>query len=400
MVQFANRWKAMERSCETLSSVMRSMTDPTVTSFGGGAPAREALPVDLVREIANDVLTRDSRGLEALQYGNAKGIQDLREAIVDVLLKPKGLDTTPDNVIVSAGGIEAVYLVCAMLLNPGDVILVESPSFFHCIMTFEMFEAKCIACETDENGLVMEDVERKIKEYNPKMIYTVPTFQNPTGVTMCEERRKRLAELASQYDVIVLEDDPYRDIRFSGTDLKPIKAYDTTGNVIMANSLSKIFSPGSRLGYVVADDKYIQKLCDAKTATNTHTNTLCQVIAAEFFKRGYYPAHRERICDLYRERCKLMLDCIEKYFPEGTHHTVPEGGLYTWVTLPEGYNTTELLQESVKSCKIIFVAGEGCFVEGNGAGSRCMRLNFASAYPETIETGIKALGELICAQKK
>ena len=198
----------MAHSCETMANVMRSMTDPTVTSFGGGAPAREALPVDIVREIANDVLTRDSRGLEALQYGNARGVQDLREAIVDVLLKPKGLDTTANNVVISGGGIEAVWLVCAMLLNPGDVILVESPTFFHCVMTLEMFEAKCIACETDENGLVMEDVERKIKEYNPKMIYTVPTFQNPTGVTMNEERRKRLAELASQYDVIVLEDDP------------------------------------------------------------------------------------------------------------------------------------------------------------------------------------------------
>lgn len=400
MERFANRWKSMEKSCKILADIVNSMTDPNVVSFGGGAPAKEALPVDIVREICNDVLTKEGRGLEALQYGNARGVKDLREAIVDVLLKPKGLDTTADHLVITAGGIEAVYLVCAMLLNPGDVILVESPSFFHCVMSFEMFEARCIACETDENGLVMEDVEAKIKEYHPKMIYTIPTFQNPTGITMSEERRKRLAEIASAYDVMVLEDDPYRDIRFTGEDLKPIKAFDKTGNVILANSLSKIFSPGARLGYVVADEQFIQKLCDAKTGINTHTNVMAQVLAAEFFKRGYYPEHQKKISNLYRERCKLMLDCIDKYFPEGTVHTMPEGGLYTWVTLPEGYNTTEILQRSMETCKIIFVAGETCFVEGNGKGSRCMRLNFASAQPETIQSGIKKLGELICSMAK
>ncbi|WP_317855780.1 PLP-dependent aminotransferase family protein [Chakrabartyella piscis] len=400
MKEFAKRWDTMQRSCDTLKIVINSMTDPNVLSFGGGAPAKEALPVDIVHEIANDVLTEGSRGLQALQYGTAKGLLDLREGIVESLLAPKGIPATADDLVITGGGMEAVCIICATFLNPGDVILVESPTFFHCMMTFEMYEAKCIPCATDENGLVMEDVEAKIKEYHPKMIYTIPTFQNPTGITMSAERRKRLAELAAEYDVLVLEDDPYRDIRFIGEDVPAIKSFDTSGNVIMANSLSKIFSPGSRLGYIVADQRFQQKFCDAKTAMNTHTNVLCQVLASEFFKRGYYPDHHKKICDLYRERREFMLKCIDEHFPEGTKHTYPEGGLYTWVELPEGYNTTELLAESLNTCKIVFVAGEGCFAEGNGYGSRYMRLNFASVPMEIIASGIQQLGEMICAYPK
>ena len=286
----------------------------------------------------------------------------------------------PENILMINGSQQGLDLAGKLFLDPGDLVVCEDPTYTAALSTFRSYECGFLPIETDDDGMILEDLERKLAA-NPraKLIYVIPTFQNPTGITMSEERRKRLAEIASAYDVMVLEDDPYRDIRFTGEDLKPIKAFDKTGNVILANSLSKIFSPGARLGYVVADEQFIQKLCDAKTGINTHTNVMAQVLAAEFFKRGYYPEHQKKISDLYRERCKLMLDCIDKYFPEGTVHTMPEGGLYTWVTLPEGYNTTEILQRSMETCKIIFVAGETCFVEGNGKGSRCMRLNFASA---------------------
>ena len=200
--------------------------------------------------------------------------------------------------------------------------------------------------------------------------------------------------------MIILEDDPYRDIRYSGSDLLPIKAFDQTGHTVLANSFSKIFSPGSRLGYVLANDEITSRLFDAKTATNSHTSMLPQVICAEFFKRGYYPAHHKMICDLYRERRDIMIECIDKYFPEGTKRTFPDGGLFTWAELPEGINTTELLAEAVTNpdVKVAYVAGEGFFTEGNGAGSNCMRISFGNAAPEKIRTGIERLGRLICSK--
>ena len=170
-----------------------------------------------------------------------------------------------------------------------------------------MFEARCVGVAMDDNGLIPEDLERKIRQCHPKMIYVIPTFQNPSGRTLSLERRKAVAELAAKYDVLVLEDDPYRDIRYSGEDLPPIKHFDTTGHVVMVGSFSKIFSPGSRLGYVVADTETIQHLVDVKSATNSHTSMLPQILCAEFFKRGCYPAHHQMICDLYRRRRDVML---------------------------------------------------------------------------------------------
>lgn len=395
MTEFAKRIKTMEKSANIIRNLFKAMGDPETISFGGGSPAKEALPVDIVREIANDVLTVEKRGIEALQYGPPEGALDLREIVVNDLLKPKGLETTIDNVIIGAGGLEAMNLICQLYINPGDIMLVESPTFVHCVEIFEMFEAKCIACEMDENGLIMEDVEAKIKQYNPKIVYTIPTFQNPTGITMSIERRKKLAELGSKYDVIILEDDPYRDIRYSGEDLPPIKSFDKTGHTILANSFSKIFSPGSRLGYIVASKEIIDKLFEIKTATNSHTGMISEVLCAEFFKRGYYPEHHKKICDLYRERRDKMMECIEKYLPEGTKHTYPDGGLFTWVELPNEINTTELLVEATNDYKVAYVAGEGFFVEGGGKGSNCMRVSFSAVPHDKIEEGIKRLGKLI-----
>lgn len=374
------------------------MNDPDLISFGGGAPAKEALPIDLVREITNDVMRRDKRGVEALQYGSVMGLSDLREVVVNDLLKPKGVEAKADNVLITSGGLEAMNLLCQLYIEPGDIILVESPTFVHCVEIFEMFQARCIGVDMDDDGMVLEDLEAKILRYKPKMVYIIPTFQNPSGRTLSLDRRKKVAELGSKYDVIVLEDDPYRDIRYSGKDLLPIKAFDETGHTILANSFSKIFSPGSRLGYILASDEVTAKLFDAKTATNSHTSMLPQVICAEFFKRGYYPAHHKMICDLYRERRDTMIECIDRFFPKGTKRTFPDGGLFTWAELPGGINTTELLVESTSNpeVKVAFVAGEGFFIEGGGKGNNCMRISFGAVEPERIKIGVERLGNLIC----
>ncbi len=394
MVKYAERIKTMEKTGKIIRNLFNAMTDPETISFGGGAPAREALPVDIVRQITDEVMRVDSRGVTALQYGDPLGLEDLRQVVVDYLLKPKGVIADPDQVLITTGGIETMNLICQIFIDPGDVILVESPTFVHCVEIFQMFQAKCVAVETDECGMVPGDLEKKIKAYHPKVIYVVPTFNNPTGVTTTTERRQAIAELGSRYDVIVLEDDPYRDIRYSGEDLPPIKTFDKTGNTVMANSFSKIFSPGSRLGYVVATKELISLFYQIQTATVSVTSTLSQVICAEFFKRGYYPAHHRMICDLYRERRDTMMACFDKYFPASVKHTFPDGGMFTWVTCPPEIDTTALLPEA-EAHKVAYVAGEGFYVEGNGKGRNCMRMSFTGVTPDKIETGMQRLGKLI-----
>ncbi|HBV68427.1 MAG TPA: PLP-dependent aminotransferase family protein [Clostridiales bacterium] len=402
MSEYARRMNTMEESPNIIKGLFGTMNDPGMISFGGGAIAKECLPVDKIREIVNDIMTVEGRGYEILSYGPVLGVRDLREVIVKDLLAPKGVSADADNILVITGGLEAMYLMCQLYIEPGDAILVESPTFVHSLETFNMFEANCIPVHMDEDGMCVDDLETKIIQHNPKMVYVIPTFQNPTGRTLSLERRKKIAELGSKYNVIILEDDPYRDIRYSGEDLMPIKAFDKTGHTVLANSFSKIISPGSRIGYVFANDDIISKMSDAKSATNSHTSLLPQAICAEFFKRGYYPEHHKLLCDVHRERRDAMIESIDKYFPKGIKRTFPDGGLFTWVELPEGLNTSELLEESTSNpeIKVAFVAGEGFFTEGNGKGSNCMRLSFGANPPERIRMGIERLGNLINSKLK
>ena len=397
MPAFANRMEYMAGSAAIIRSLFGAMNDPETISFGGGAPASDALPVEQIREIAADVLRRDTRGVEALQYGPVQGVRQLREIVAGKLLAPKGVPADPDDILIVNGGLETMNLLCQVFINPGDVILCESPTFVHCVEIFEMFQAKCIGCRTDDLGIDPEDVENKILEYHPKMVYVIPTFQNPTGKTLPAERREKLAELGSKYDVIILEDDPYRDLRYSGEELKPIKAYDKTGRTVLANSFSKIFSPGSRLGYVYADHRIIEKLIDAKSATNSHTSMLPQILCAEFFARGYYDEHLKKLCSIHRESRDAMMSALEKTMPEGTRWVFPDGGLFTWVELPGGIDTTELLKEAV-GYKVAFIAGAGFYVGGTEDGKNCMRLSYGNVTPEKIEIGMKRLGDLICSK--
>ena len=399
MVPYAKRMEKMAFTANVVKGLFGSMTNPDIISFSGGSPAREALPVDTIRQLADEVLRTDTRGVEALQYGPIEGIRDLREVVVRELLAPKGIDCGVDNVIIITGGLEGINLTCQVYIDPGDVILVESPTFVHSVEIFEMFEAKCIGVDMDEDGMKMDDLEAKIQKYHPKMIYVIPTFQNPSGRTLSLERRKKVAELSAKYNVLVLEDDPYRDIRYSGEDLPPIKCFDTVGNVVVANSFSKIFSPGVRLGYVMAEPETIHYLTEAKSATNSHTSMLPQILCAEFFKRGCYPAHHQMICDLYRRRRDVMLQSIDRYFPAGTKHSNPDG-LFTWVELPGGIDTSALLQESSTdpAVNVAFVAGEGFFSDRDGQGKNCMRMSFGNTPEDLIEEGVRRLGGLICSK--
>jgi len=394
MAKFAKRISYMQTTSDVMRYLFESMTDPDTISFGGGAPAKEALPVEIVHEIASQVLTRDQRGTQALQYGNPMGISDLRRAVVDKLIEPKGLKATIENIIIVAGGIESLNLVSQMYLEPGSVILVESPTFVHAIQVFKMFEARCIACETDDHGLVIEDVETKIKQYDPKMIYVIPTFQNPSGRTFSLERRKALAELGSHYDIVILEDDPYCELRYSGESIPPVKYYDKTGNTVYVNSFSKIFSPGSRLGYIFAHKEIIQKAYEVKMATNSHTNTVTQILCAEFFNQGFFEPHMKRICDIHRERRDVMMNCIHSMMPSGIKYIYPDGGLFTWVELLEQIDTTDLLKDAIAQ-KVAYMPGKEFFVEGQPIRNDCMRISFGGVAPEKILIGMERLAKVI-----
>jgi 2-aminoadipate transaminase len=354
MVQFAKRRESMEYTINSMHQIMESLTNKELISFGGGAPAKEAYPLKVIQEITQSVLKNEEKAVQAFAYGPTMGFPSLRKAVQKNLLSPNGISAEIDEIMITAGGIQGLFLVGKLYLNPGDVILVEAPTFVHAKMVFDSFEAELQSCSMDKDGLDIEVLEAKIKKYHPKIIYTMPTFQNPTGISMSIKKRKQLAHLAEIYDVIVLEDDPYSEIRYSGEKVKPIKAYTNSKNVIYANSFSKIFSPGARLGYLVADSKIMQELAEMKLATDTSTNGLTQTICAEFFDRGHYPLHLKNICNIYRSRRDAMEKAIDLYFPEGTKRTSPDGGFYIWVELPEELDGRELLPVANEEVKITY----------------------------------------------
>lgn len=398
MVKFADRIEAMDGEVVKLKVLTDSLVNADIVSFAGGAPAIEAYPFDKLREISQDIFTLSPLGIGAVKYGSTLGNDELRRQVRDKLLAPRGLEADVNNIMITAGGIQPMKFVAELFLNPGDNILVETPSFVHTSMIFKMFQANLIPCAMDGDGMVTEDVEEKIKHYNPKFIYTVPTFQNPTGVTMSLERRKKMAELAAKYDVIVLEDDPYREIRYSGETLPYIKSFDESGNVILANSFSKIFSPGARLGYMVANDAIIDKLKNLKLGADTCTNGIAQALCAEFFRRDLYDEHLKMLCDMYRGRRDAMLKAMDESFPKGTKHTYPDGGYYVWVELPENIDATALKGEVAEKLNVCYGDGSIFFTEGNpeGAGRNCIRMNFSGLPEKVIDENIRRLGKFFC----
>jgi len=377
-------------------NVFHSMGDPSMISFSGGAPAGECTPIEEVREIATELLSDKEKASEILEYGELVGRSDLRQVVIDHLMPRCGIEADKDNIIILTGGQEGISLTCQLFLEEGDVVLTEDPTFFHGMGTFAMMGVECIGVEMDENGMIIEDLEKKIEQYQPKMVYTIPTFQNPTGRTMAADRRKRLAELASEHDFIVFEDDPYREMRYSGEEVPAIKSFDKTGNVVFGGTFSKIFSPGFRLGYIVASHELQKKYEQMLVAINTHTSNLSQAVCAEYFNRGYYPAHRQQLCDLHKQRRDACIESIKRYFPEEATYTVPDGGMFTWIELPEHIDTRALLKEAEEreDIKVSFTAGETMFTKG-GLRKNCLRLSFTDLDTAVVEEGVKRLGKLI-----
>lgn len=370
---------------------------PDVISFAGGMPAPEIFPVEEFKQACIRVL--DEHGPEALQYGTTEGYLPLRE-MISRHTNQYGIKVTADNIMITNGSQQALDLLGKIFINPGDRILVESPTYLGALQAWNTYNAQYITVPSDGDGIQVDKLEMALRA-GPKFMYILPNFQNPTGVTIPLERRQKLVELADQYGVPIIEDDPYGQLRFEGKHIPTLEYLDDQlygnngnyhGNVVYLSTFSKILAPGIRLAWVVATPEIIQKLVTAKQGADLHTSTFNQIVAFEVSRKGFLDDHIKKINDVYRERRDIMLEELEINMPDGVTWTKPSGGLFLWVLLPESCNSTELLKIAVEQ-KVAFVPGSAFFP--NGGGENTMRLNFSNAKPDMIRIGIKRLAQAI-----
>lgn len=364
--------------------------NPGTISFAGGLPDPKLFPSEEMREVTNKILTENS-GV-ALQYGLTLGRKSLREKIVG-LMKREGVKATIDNIIVTTGSQQGITLSTMLFLNPGEVVVTENPSYLGALAAFDPFETKYVGVNGDKDGMYMDELETVLKNTpNIKMIYVIPNFQNPTGRTWSLERRKQLVDIANRYDLMILEDNAYGEIRFEGERVPSIKSLDTDGRVVHLGSFSKILSPGLRVAWACVDQKLLPKFELLKYGCDLQSAELAQMQVDEFVAAYDLDKHIAKINKVYKERRDLMVDIIKNEFPEQARYYYPEGGMFVWVELPSHVNTRELLKKAVEK-KVAFVPG-GSFYPQNDCESS-MRLNFSTMENDKIVTGMKILAELI-----
>jgi len=390
---YSNRAGKMRKS--EIRELLKVTQDPEIISFAGGLPNPKSFPIDDLKGVIKFVL--DNHGKTALQYGTTQGLDELREAVAERSRKD-GIDVSSDNnVIIMSGSQQALDTVGKIFLNPGDVALVGLPTYLGGINAFRSYEANLIGIPLDKDGMIIDALEEKIKElkkenFTLKFIYSVPTFQNPAGVVMTESRRKQLIDVAHEYDLIIVEDDPYGKLRYDISHVKPIKAFDDEGRVIYMSTFSKILSPGFRLAWTIASEELTRKMIICKQALDLCTNTFTQFIASEFIKSGSLDLHILKICEIYKPKRDIMMNAMANYFPEGYTCNKPLGGMFAWATLPEGIDTEILFLDALKE-KVAYVHGKAFCVDGGGG--RSMRLNFSYSTNEQLKEGMKRLGAVI-----
>ncbi len=363
---------------------------PGFVSLAAGVPAPESFPLSDIARIQSRLIA--GRGAELMQYGSTEGYPPLRESVA-VFLGRAGLYASPSEVFITTGGQQAIDLICKLLIEPGDRVLVETPTYSATLQILSSHLAVPVGVRMDEDGVDIGDLERKIIEARPKFVYLIPTYQNPTGRTMTPGRRSMAAEICERYGVLLVEDDPYRDLSYRGAAPVPIKTHDTGGNIAYITSFSKILCPGLRVGAVFAQPDLIEHLSVAKQASDMQSSNLTQAIVDAFLRDGLIDDHIEKICSLYRERLDAMLEACGSFLPKEVTHTCPAGGLFVFCRLPENIDTEALLGESVAR-GVAFTPG-GQFYPKDSAHSNMLRLNFSSSSPESIRAGMKILGRLI-----
>ncbi len=389
--KFAKRASTLKAS--EIRELLKLTEKPEIISFAGGLPAPELFPIDKITVIVQDILQNDAKA--ALQYSATEGFVLLREIIANQRMTLANVKTTPDNVLITAGSQQGIDFSARLFLDDGDYIICEDPSYLGAINVFNTYHAKYLPIPMDEEGMIMEELEKTLQAYpQAKLIYTIPDFQNPTGRTMSVARRKRLAELAAQYKIAVIEDNPYGELNFEGHRLPAIQSFDAEGWVIYLGSFSKTFCPGYRIGWICAEDTVLNKFVMLKQVADLQCSSIAQREVAYFMQRYSLDEHVASIIAVYKKRRDLMLDGIAKYFPAGVKYTLPAGGLFTWVELKPGINAAELLIEALKE-NVAFVPGAPFFA--NGGNHNFLRLNYSNMPEERIVEGIKRLGKVLHA---
>jgi 2-aminoadipate transaminase len=384
---FASRLDGISGSA--IREIFKLLANPQIISFAGGNPAPESFPKEKLAEISSRVLLEN--GERILQYGPTRGYGPLMDEVLDIA-KKQGIKADLSNIIITSGSSQGIELMAKTFINKGDVILVESPTFIGAIQTFKTYEANLVAVKTDEEGILLDDLEAKIKKHSPKFLYAIPTFQNPSGVTLAEDRREKLVKICSENSVKILEDDPYGELRFSGEKVSPLKSFDKDDTVIRLVSFSKIISPGIRVGAAIGDNEVISKFELFKQGMDVHTTNLAQVMVYEYLKSGDLDGHIKEIIRSYSEKKALMLSLIKSEFPSGIKISPCDGGLFIWLTLPSGVDTLNIFKKAVKK-NVAFVPGTHFFAQGGN--NNTLRLNFSMVSKEKIEEGMKILGKVI-----
>ncbi len=392
---FASRTKVMKSSA--MRDLMAVTARPEVISLAGGLPDTSTFPPDTFAAVTQRIAAESCA--KALQYGPTEGLPETKDCIAAVMAA-EGMRVDPEDVIVTTGGQQVIDLVTKTLIDPGDVIIAEGPTYPGAVPVFCAYQAEVVQIELDAAGMRIDLLEQTLDRLEregrrPKFIYTVPTFQNPAGETMSLARRRRLVELAHERELLVLEDNPYGLLRYEGDSLPPLYALDQGVYVMYLGTFSKILSPGIRLGWVVAPPPVLEKINLGKQAVDLCTSTLSQLMVQAYFERGRWEDYVESLTDVYRRRRDTMLDALADYFPPQAEWTRPGGGLFIWAMLPDFIDTTDLLARALRD-NVAFVPGEAAFLDGRGRSA--MRLNFSGSDEDSIREGIRRIGEVINEQ--
>ncbi len=382
----ANALKASE-----IRELLKMTQKPEIISFGGGLPSPDSYAIDQVKECINYVI--ETKAKKALQYGTTEGYIRLREFLADYMIK-KGYNAKPEDILITAGSQQGLDLVSKIFIDKNDIVITESPSYLGGLSAFRAYLAQIETIPLQTDGMDLDILEERLKTgKKPKFIYVVSTFQNPAGVCMSIEKRKRIVEISLKYDVPIIEDNPYSELAFSGEPPKPILAY-SRGNVLYLETFSKIFSPGIRVAWVCGPTEVVWKLMIAKQSTDLCSNVISQRTVYEYCHRGYLEENLKKIRKMYKRKRDIMLKAMEDYFPEGVKWTTPEGGLFLWVTFPEYIDTKEMFKDAIKN-NVAYVVGSAF-----AGGKNTMRLNFSYPSDEDIVEGIKRLAEVIKSRIK
>lgn len=392
--KLAFRTRSMRRS--EIRELLKLVAKPDIISFGGGMPDPTLFPIEMVKEVSAKVLT--NYGKRALQYGPTEGHLGLREEICKWLHEKEGIDISPDNVLITNASQQGLDLVSKIFIDEGDAVIMGLPSYLGGIAAFRAYSAKLYGVRLDENGMVPELLEEKIKELKKKgekikFIYIVPDFQNPAGVTIPLKRRKKIIEIAEKYDLLIVEDTPYKELRYSGEHQPSFFKLADRGRVISLFTFSKILFPGLRMGYVVADKKVIDKLVIAKQATDLCSPEFNQAIVYEIMKEGRLKPHITKLVVRYRDKRNCMLSALDQFMPKDkVKWTKPEGGLFLWITLPEFIDSDKMFKKAIEN-KVAYIVGSAFHCDGSGHNT--MRINFSYPTMEQIVEGVKRLSKVI-----